>query len=97
LAQGDHVRRNVAAVDIQTGPEVGQEQAAGSTTDVEGRLAVALDELLEVGDLSPALVELGPPLRYESVVPGLRRVWQLGPPRDGIASPAIRTQLQPVF
>jgi hypothetical protein len=70
-AERDHVRRHVAAVDVEPGSEVRDEQPSGAAGDVERRLT-ALDVLLEVRDLGTVLVELGPPLRDEPVVPGLR-------------------------
>ena len=51
LTDRDHVRGDVATVYVQPGSEVGEEQPTGPARDVERRLAVVLDELLEVGDL----------------------------------------------
>ena len=71
-AERDHVRGDVAAVDVEAGAEIGEEQATRSAGHVERGLAVPLDERPEVVDLRPALVELGPPLGHQPVVPGLR-------------------------
>jgi hypothetical protein len=41
-AEGEHVLRNVASVNVQTSPEVRDEQAAGAVGDVESRLTARL-------------------------------------------------------
>jgi hypothetical protein len=90
-AEGDHVLRDVAAVHVQPGAQVRKQQPARPAGDVEGGLAVTLDEAPEVVDLSPALVELGPPFGNEAVVPGLRRHGTILSPFDpnqGWAAPA---------
>jgi hypothetical protein len=66
----EHVRRDVAAVDVEAGAQVRKQQPAGAARDVERRLAVLLDKPLEVRDLLAADVELRPPLRHNTVVPG---------------------------
>src|SRR5262245_31119396 len=50
-ARGDHVGRYVAAVYVEPGSEVGQEQPTAAAADIERRLAAVLDEALEVRDL----------------------------------------------
>ena len=70
-AQRQHVGRDVAAVDVEAGPEIRQEEAPGPAGGVERGLTF-LDEPPEVVDLGARVVELGPPLRNEPVVPRLR-------------------------
>ena len=67
----EHVRRDVRAVDVEPRVEIRHEQPARAARGVERRLA-RLDERPEPVDLRPVEVELGPPTRDESVVPGLR-------------------------
>ena len=73
-AERDHVGRDVAAVDVQAGSEVGNEQAPGPAGDVQRGLPVVSMNLLEVRDLLRAevVVELGPLPSDEPVVPGRR-------------------------
>ena len=68
-----HVRRDVAAVDVEPGPEVRDQQPPRSARDVERRLTVMLDVALEVRDLVRAevVVELRPPGRDQAVMPRL--------------------------
>ena len=73
-----HVRREVTTVDVQARPEVRDEEPSGPARDVESRLTVVLDELLEVRDLGAVHVELGPPSRNDPVVPGLRLLFPAG-------------------
>ena len=70
----DHVAGDVAAVHVEPGAQVGDQQASGAAGDVQCRPAVPLDVPLEVRDLvrPEVVVELGPPRRDESVVPRLR-------------------------
>jgi hypothetical protein len=72
-AERDHVRRHVAAVDVETGAQVGKEKPTGPAGDVECRLP-SLDEPPEVRDLvrSKLVVELRPPLGDEAVMPRSR-------------------------
>jgi hypothetical protein len=79
-AERDHVRRDIAAVNVESGSKVRDEQTAGAAGNVERRLT-SLDVLLKVRDLGAIFVELGPPPRNEAVVPGLWRVRHVsGPP-----------------
>ena len=68
----EHVGRDVAAVDVELGTQVGHEQAARAAGCVKCRLT-GFDEAAEVVDLRTVEVELRPPTRDETVVPGLRR------------------------
>jgi len=70
-AEREHVLRDVHTFDVETGLEPRDEQAAGAARDIQGGLA-ALDEALEVVDLRPFGVELGPVAGDHPVVPGLR-------------------------
>ena len=80
VAERDHVRRDIAAVDVESGSEVPDEQTAGAAGNVESRLTF-LDVLLKLRDLGAIFVELGPLPRNEAVVPGLWRVRHVsGPP-----------------
>ena len=63
--------RLLLTADIEARAEERHEQPAGAAGDVERGLA-RLDVALEVRDLRAFGVELGPPLRDEAVVPGLR-------------------------
>ena len=74
----NHVGGNVAAVDVEPCTKIGNEQPAGAARDVERWLAIPLDVPLEVRDLMrpEAVVELRPPLRDQTVVPGLRLAFQ---------------------
>ena len=67
-AQPDHVRRDIAAIDVQPGRHPRNEQPASATRDVQGRLA-SLDELPEVVDLRSRLAEQRPPPGHQSVMP----------------------------
>jgi hypothetical protein len=71
-AERDHVGGDITAVDVESCAEKGNQEAAGPARDVERRLT-AFDVALEVGDLRAILVELGPPLGDEAVVPRLRQ------------------------
>ena len=56
-AERDHVRRHVAAVDVEAGTKGRDQQPACPASDVERRLTALLDVPLEVGDLvRPELV-----------------------------------------
>src|SRR5216684_8674771 len=59
--------------------KIGNEQPAGAARDVQRWLAIPLDVPLEVRDLMrpEAVVELRPPLRDQTVVPGLHFAFQL--------------------
>src|SRR3954465_1096095 len=83
-AERDHVRRDVAAVDVEAGTKVRDQQPACPASDVERRLTASLDVPPEVGNLvRPELVvELRPPPRDQAVVPGLRSAVQPLPPRS---------------
>jgi hypothetical protein len=50
-AQGQHVRRQVAAVHVQAGLQQGQQQAAGATGRIAGWLPLVFDDRPVVGDL----------------------------------------------
>ena len=70
-AKGEHVGRDIAAVDVQTGAQQGKQQAARAAGQIEGRLSVVLDERSVEGKLVRiGLVELRPPAGHEPVVPG---------------------------
>ncbi len=77
--EGDHVRGSVATVDVESGPQVGQEQTTRPAPHVERRLPVVLDELLKVRNLvrPEVVVELRPPPGDQAVMPCL---WVLGHP-----------------
>jgi hypothetical protein len=77
-AERDHVRRDVAPVDVEPGTKIGDQQPAGPAADIERRLTALLDVPLEVGDLvrPEVVVELRPPLRDQAVVPRLRSAFQ---------------------
>lgn len=68
--QGEHVRREVGPVDIKPVAEERDQHPAGPARHVERRLP-RLDVRAEELDLGTVEVELGPPPRDESVVPGL--------------------------
>jgi hypothetical protein len=53
-AELDHVRGDVAPVDVETITQPGQQEAAGATGDVESWLPIRLDE-------SPVVVDLRAP------------------------------------
>src|SRR5205823_6116126 len=80
-AERDHVRRDVATVDVEPRAEIWKEQAAGPARDVERRLAVAFDAPLKVRDLvrPKVVVELGPPFRDQPVVPCLGGILHSSP------------------
>ena len=67
--QREHVLGDVAAVDIEAGSEIREQQAPGAAGDVQSRLP-RFDVPLEVLDLLAALVELGPPAGNDAVMPG---------------------------
>ena len=71
-AEGDHVGRDVAPVDVEPGTEPGQQQPARAASGVERRLP-DLDEPPVVVDLRTAVVQRGPVLGDEAVVPRLGR------------------------
>src|SRR3954466_7227555 len=70
----EHVGRDVAAVDVEPCAQPRDEQPAGPARGIQRRLAFVLDEALEVRDLGAGPVELGPPLREHTVMPGLGAV-----------------------
>ena len=78
-AARDHVLGDVTAVDVQPGAQERNEQSARPARDVERRAAAAFHVAPEVRDLERAevVVELGPVVRDQSVVPGLRLGRQL--------------------
>src|SRR5215510_4034125 len=71
LAPGKHVGRDVTTVHVQTRSQIGQEQTPRATSDIEGGLAIALDAVLEVGDLWSHSIELRPPLSHQTIMPDL--------------------------
>lgn len=70
-AEREHVRRDVAAVDVEAGVQIRDQQPTRPAGDVECGLP-GLDERAEEVDLGAVEVELGPPARDEAVVPGAR-------------------------
>jgi hypothetical protein len=70
-AEGQHVGRDVASVDIEPRLEPGHEQPPRTASDVESGLS-GFDEPAEIVGLGAAEIELCPPSRNEPVVPGLR-------------------------
>jgi hypothetical protein len=88
-AGGEHVQGEVAAVDVDAGPQVRQQQAPGAARQVEDRLAGAVDSPPEAGQLRPAGAELGPPPGHQAVVPGLGLLGVARHPRaSSAAAPA---------
>ena len=70
-AHGQHIGRDVAAVDVHTRAQVRQQQATGAAADIEHRLTEPSDKVLEIRELRTVEVEFGPPLCYQAVMPGL--------------------------
>ena len=68
-AAREHVRRDVAAVDIEAVAEVREQEPARAAAEIERRLA-RLDVAPEVVDLGAVGVELGPVVGHDAVVPG---------------------------
>jgi hypothetical protein len=71
---GQHIGRDVNAVYRQTGPQIGQQQPTRATSDIEGGLAIVVDEFLIVGNLwsvEAVILELRPMPGYEAIVPCL--------------------------
>ena len=71
-AEGEHVGRDVAAVDVQPGLQAREAAGGPCRSQVEGGLAVALDERPVEASSSRVVVELRPPASHQAVVPGLR-------------------------
>jgi hypothetical protein len=82
----EHVVGDVAAVDVETGAEVGDQQSSRAARGVESGFAVAFDEPLEGSDLGPGDVELRPVARDDSGVPrsrlGIHRILTAGAAPD---------------
>ena len=68
---GDHVGRDVRAVEVESRFEQREDDPARPATEVEGRLTEPLDDAAEEGHLVRiGLIELRPPPSDEPVMPG---------------------------
>ena len=59
-AGGDHVTRDVAAIDVESRAQPGQQQPARAAPGIQCRLS-SLDEMSEVRDFRPIEIERCPP------------------------------------